>query len=197
MRKMCIVLLATALVHSAFAQAPKIELEQYGLKGRVRTVIVQGSKISEDGHVKGTPHLISDEYYDEQGRLTQRVIFDDESNPIRTDMYKIIDGVRLSKTIKGMPPPPPPGDAKPSDPQYDMKDIYKYEGNKIERTTYSKDGAQAGRNVSTYDEKGNFIRFEFYERDGQLEFSRASVFDAQGAETERTYYDGRGQIVEA
>ena len=205
MRKLFILLLTTVLLHSAFAQTPKNDLGENGLKGRVRSVNAQSAKISADGQSLEGQQLSYNESYDEQGNLAERTSFDYRGNIRDKSAYKIVDGDKATSIEyfhhEYDPPPPmaPPssGEAKPRDPRYNMKFKYKYEGNKVERIIYYNDGTQGNRNISTYDEKGNLIRWELYTSEGQLNFSRTSVFNKQGVESETTYYHGDGSISSA
>ena len=198
MRKIFIALLTAALVHSAFAQTPKNDLGEDGLKGKVRSVTAQSARMSRGGYSLESPRLSSTASYDEQGNFTEQVLFDYKGNISQKTVYKIVDGDKTSKTEyihhDYDPPPamaaPSSGRAKPRDPRYDTKYKYKYEGNKVERIIYFNNGARGNRNVSTYDEKGNLINLELYTSVGELNFSRTSVFDEQGVETEKIYYNG-------
>ncbi len=194
MRRIFIVLLTAVLVHSAFAQTPKNDLGEDGLKGKVRSVIVQSERMAKGGYSLESPQLSSTASYDEQGNLTEQVLFDYRGNVSQKTAYKIVDGDKTSKTdyIHHDYDPPPAmasGKAKARDPRYDTKYKYKYEGNKVERIIYFSNGVRGNRNVSTYDEKGNLIKWELYTPDGALNFSRTSVFDKQGVEIEKSYYN--------
>jgi len=196
-KNLFIVLLAAALLHPALAQTPKNDLGEDGLKGKVRSVTAQSARMSRGGYSLESPQLSSTASYDEQGNLTEQVLFDYRGNISQKTVYKIVDGNKTSKTEyihhDYDPPPamaaPSSGRAKPRDPRYDTKYKYKYEGNKVERITYFNNGVQGNKDVSSYDEKGNLIRMERYTSAGELNFSRESVFDKQGAETEKIYYN--------
>lgn len=204
MRKIFIALLTTAFLHSAFAQTPKNDLGEDGLKGKVRNVIAQSARMAKGGQALESPQLSSTASYDEQGNLTERVLFDYRGNVSQKSTYKVVDGDRTSKTEYihhdyDPPPamgPPPTGKAKPRDPRYDTKYKYKYEGNKVECAIYFGNGVRGNKDVATYDEKGNLVKMERYTPDGGLNFSRTSVFDKQGVETEKTYYNGDDSIGE-
>ncbi|HST22300.1 MAG TPA: hypothetical protein VLR90_14345 [Blastocatellia bacterium] len=204
MKKIFIVLLAAALLHPAFAQTPKNDLGEDALKGKVRGVIAQSARMSKGGYSLESPQLSSTANYDEQGNLTERVLYDYRGNISQKTVYKIVDGNKTSKTEDIQhdydPPPamaaPSSGKAKPRDPRYHTKYKYKYEGNKVERTTYFSNGVRGDKDVSTYDEKGNIIRMERYSPEGELNFSRTSVFDKQGIETEKSYYNSDDSLDE-
>jgi len=183
---------------SASGQTPKTDREEAGLKGKVRGVNAQAVKLSRDGKsFEGQNLLTYVGQYDEQGNLVESTGFDYRGNMRERSVYSIIDGYKTAKSQyfrhEYDPPPPaaPPseGEPKPRDPRFDVRYIYKHDGNKVERTTFLSDGTQSSRAVMIY-EKGNKVKVESYDRDGNLYFTSVTTYGDKGEELESTYYRG-------
>ncbi len=186
------------ILQSVSAQTPKTDREETGLKGKVRSVISQVENLSKDnkGVERETP-LVYTESYDEQGNRVERIDFDYRGNIREKSVYKTIDGDKTAMTEYVRhdydPPPamavPSQGEQKPRDPRYTSKFKYKYDGNTVERSTYSNDGTFTQRIVTTYD-KANKVKVEAYDRDGRLYFNSTSVYGDKGEEIVTIYYRG-------
>lgn len=196
--------LVLLLSQLTLAQGAKSDSEENGLKGKVRSVNAQATRLSnQGGQDTGQTQLVYAESYDEQGNLTGRTTFDYRGNQRSEATYQIIDGEKTSKsksyTYDYDPPPPmappPSGEPKPLDPRYDIKYKIKYDGNKIERTLFYGDGSTISRIVMTYDDNGNQIKREAYTPDGKLNYVRTAVFDDKGREVESASYSGNGSLL--
>jgi TonB family protein len=199
-----LILVILFCLQPAFAQSPKTDREEQGLKGKVRNINAQMTKLSNhDGQAVGQSQLTYIERYDEEGNLTYRESFDYKGNPRSETNYQIIDGEKTAKnkyfSYDYDPPspmaPPASGTSKPGDPRYDMKYKMKYEKNKIERTLIYNNGNQGNRIVMTFDDKGNQIKHELYIRDGSLNYSRTSTYDEKGNEIESKSYGADGSLM--
>ncbi len=140
----------------AYAQSQKSDIEDEGLKGRVKSILAEDAKLANESGKRVEAKRVSSSTaaYDEKGNLTQRVFHRSDGSVHFTIKYRFIDGDKTS-TIKyeedSSSPPPPPApalssshvDARLSDPRFDSKYQYKYDshGNRVEQATYRSDGA--------------------------------------------------------
>jgi hypothetical protein len=188
------------------AQQHKSDREDAGLKGKVKSIVVEREDLpnSSNHQYGGRRQSSYTEQYDEQGTLTERLAYDYRGNLRDKIVYMFVDGERASKTEsiqQSYDPPPPmlppsPGTPKTRDPRYGTKykDTYDERGNRIERQLIYNDGSKGTRLVYTFDKKGNKTKMEFYPSDGKLEFSVTHTYDSKGVETEETAYQADGSL---
>jgi hypothetical protein len=193
MRKFIHVSAALLLCGSiANAQQHKSDREDAGLKGKVKSIVVETEDLpnSSNHQSAGKRQSSYTELYDMQGNLTERLAYDYRGNLRDKIVYMTIDGVRASKTESIQhdydPPPPmaPPaqGTPKQRDLRYGTKykDTYDAKGNRIERVLIYNDGSQGTRLVYTFDNKGNKTKMKFYPSNETLEFITNYVYNSKG-----------------
>ncbi len=92
---------------SAFNQKMKSDREDDGLKGRVKSVVTEGVKLTNDSSQlkEGERKLKSVETYDIDGNITEKIIYDIGDKHV----YTFIDGsktVKITRFENGNNPPP-------------------------------------------------------------------------------------------
>lgn len=168
-------------------QKMKSDREDDGLKGKVKTVVTEGVKLTNDsGHLKeGERKLASTDTYDVGGNITEKVIYAIGEKHV----FTFIDGdktVKITRFRSGGSPPPmivqQSSNPKPRDSRYDYKFKYKYDaqGNITEKAWYHNDGSLWLRYVSTFDANGNKTKFAQYRADSSLGFERTYKHDDKG-----------------
>jgi hypothetical protein len=175
----------------------KSDAEDEGLKGKVKSVFKEDQFIK--GAKAGTPkQKDSDEYYNEAGNLTKKVLYSDTNGfPFDVTVYGYINGSRVSKSnfieyessIGGIMVEESPSVSKRRDNRYDSKYVYKYDikGNLIERINYDNAGRIWNRLV--YKRNGNVIDTILYDEKGQVNNRTQIKIDDKGNEIENVNFD--------
>jgi hypothetical protein len=188
------------------AQKHKSEREDAGLKGKVKSIVVEREELpnSSNHQYGGRRQSAHTENYDEQGNLTEQLVFDYRGNLRDKRVFILVDGEKASKTESFQqsydPPPPmlPPSPVAPKarNPRYETKykDTYDAKGNRIERQLIGNDGSKSTRLVYTFDKKGNKTKMEFYPPSGKLEFTTIYTFNSIGIQTEETSTRANGSV---
>lgn len=201
------------LVIPAYAQSQKSDREDEGLRGRVKSIVKEDAKMSNESgkwdEAKRSPS--STVSFDEKGNFTQQVFYRSNGHVHFTIKYSFIDGdktsiIKYEEDPSSPPPPPAPAPAssssqattRPSDPRFDYKYKYKYDsqGNRVEEARYSSTGALSITDVSKFDPKGNRIEWSRYTSRGELNFRKTISYNDRGQETELTYFRDDGSISE-
>jgi hypothetical protein len=189
----------------ANAQQHKSDREDAGLKGKVKSVVVEREDLpNSSNHQYGGKRQSSyTETYDVQGNLTERLAYDYRGNIRDKIVYLFVDGERASKTESihqpydpPLPMAPPSQETKKRDPRYGTKykDIYDAKGNRIERQLINNDGSKSTRLVYTFDTIGNKIKMEFYPSSGELEFITTYAYNTNGYQIAETSTRADGSI---
>lgn len=185
------------------AKKLKSDLEDEGLKGKVKTVLTENADLSGTWAVsKRKPSSMT--YFNEQGNRTKSVLYDYRGNPIDINVYGYIDGDRASnfKSIQYEYNPPPmvmPAPAGQAKPKYDSRYAYKYKykyddkGNLIEEQMYFNSGKLYLRYVYNY--KDNHKEELVYESDGTLNQKYVFTLDDKGNEIEEHIYETKDNSV--
>jgi len=152
------------------------DAQDYGLKGKVKTVFTESEDLSGTWAV-GNRKPSSMSYYNQQGNLTKKELYDWKGNLFDITVYGYLDGSRVShfKSIRyEYDPPPmmiaaPPGAEKPKyDLRYSHRLEYKYddENRLTEEIMYGNSGKLWLRYVYKYpgNQKEEFV----YSEEGKL-----------------------------
>ena len=184
MRRITIsLLLAVALGAPSGAQQKKTDLEHAGLIGKVKTVKVEETKVSnKDGKkTEGRKTQVETQSYNDKGALTKAVRFDAGR---ATDYFYSYDstGNRLefSRTTLG---------------ESRIKAEFKYDanGNRLEEVQTGEEGL-LNRLVFTYDTKGRATEKRIYNKQGL--FARRTYSYVDGVNpAEEAEYDSKGGLV--
>lgn len=179
----------------------KSDAEDDGLKGKVKIVASENEDLSGTWAVAGRKPS-STSYYNEQGNLVKKELYDYRGNPLDITVYGYVDGDRVSsaKSIKHEYNPPPmaaPAGAQSQkrDRRYSSKYKYKYDekGRLVESESYGNDGRLWMRYV--YNFKDNQVEELVYASDGSLNQRYLSTLDEKGNEVERTDFEaGNGSV---
>lgn len=177
---------------------PTSDAHDEGLKGKVKKVTEESEDRSGTWAVQGRK-MASVEYYDQNGALTQRDLFDSQGNPSEITVYGYLDGKRVSSsktdndranvfTVFGPPPArAPQAPPRKSDPRYEYSFEYKYENGKLaERQMVYNNGRKGMRYV--YKHSPNQVEELVYSEEGRLNQRYLSILDANGFEIERTNF---------
>lgn len=190
-----------AMKPSPLPQAPAVmrlttDAQDEGLKGKVKKVIEESEDRSGTWAVQGRK-TSSIEYYDQNGALTQRDLYDSQGKPFQITVYGYLDGKRVSNyktdnegnvfTVLGAPSPAVAVAPSKTDPRYKYSFEYKYEDGKlIERQMFYNNGRKGMRYV--YKHSLNQVEELVYSDDGKLNQRYVSILDANGNEIERTNF---------
>lgn len=185
------------------AQKLKSDAEDHGLKGKVKIVLVESEDLSGTLSVQGRKPS-STSYYNEQGNITKRVLFDYRGNPFDLTVYGYLDGDRVSssKTIRYEYDPPPmgviavPGQPQPAyDPRFDYKYKYRYDdkGRLAEMWMYMSNGELGLRYV--YNLKDNQRERLVYSADGKLNQKYVETLDNKRNMIEETIFEVKDDSV--
>lgn len=161
------------------------------LKGKVKTILqfeqfIQGKKA-------GTPKRNDvDTFYNEEGNLVKRVIYDDTSGlPSEVEVFGYIDNNRVSRelSVRSESSPPPmtvgvPSRSKKRDSRFHSRYGYKYNaaGKIIEMTIYGNDGSVWIRTV--YKRSDNKVEEIRYDEAGKVNSRSIVTIDEKGNEIE-------------
>jgi len=172
------------------------DAQDEGMKGKVRKVIEESEDRSGTWGVQGRK-TSSIEYYDQNGALTQRDLYDSRGKPSQITVYGYLDGKRVSNyktvnegsvfTVVGAPSLAVAEAPKKSDPRYKYSYEYKYEDGKlVERQMLLNNGRKGMRYV--YKHSPNQLEELVYSDDGKLNQRYVSILDANGNEIEETNF---------
>jgi YD repeat-containing protein len=185
------------------AKKLKSDAEDEGLKGRVKIVTTEEEDLSGTW-VVGKRKPSSTYYYNDQGNIVKKELYDYRGNPMDITVYGYIDGDRVSqsKSIRYEYDPPPimsrPGPAGSEtkrDPRYSSKYKYKYDdrGNLTEKEMYLNDGKLWMRFVYKY--KDSQKEESVYSSDGSLNQKYLSRLDVKENVIERTDFNVKDNSV--
>jgi YD repeat-containing protein len=184
MRRIVILfLLAIALVGPTGAQQRKSDLEHAGLLGKVKTVKVEGAKLSNKSGkpVEGKRVLLETQSYGENGRLAKSVHIDAGQ---RGDYFYTYegDGSRLELI-------------RSSVSSSHVRTEFKYDasGNRLEEVQTADEGL-VGKTVNVYDAKGRCTERRLYNKQG-LFARRTYKYAADANPIEEAEYDPKGALV--
>lgn len=196
----CLALLTAA----ALAQSKQSDRDFAGLKGNVKSVLVErtDAKLKAGTIVESNRRKHESSIFHTDGSSLTRTHFHWDTGEIfETNTYLRIDGDKVVKsemgpgaitaTITAAPPP----DAKPFDPRYDFKFKYKYDdlGRIVEEAWWHSNGELWMR--YTYEYAPGERRELVYDEDGELNQKYVYKLDPKGNEVEMTSYDAEsGQI---
>lgn len=193
-----------ALPQSPITKKLKSDAEDEGLKGRVKTILIETEDLSGTWVVqKRKPSSMN--YYNEQGNLTKKESYDYRGNLSDITVYGYLDGERVSDSKhieREYNPPPmmiaaPAGQPKPNyDPRYTYKFTYMYDekGNLKEEFMRMNNGKLWLRYV--YNLKGNQKETLVYDEAGSLNQKYVSMLDDKGNEIEKQYFDTKTGTVD-
>ncbi len=171
------------------------DAQDEGLKGKVKKVIEESEDRSGTWGVQGRK-TSSIDYYDQNGALTQRDLYDSQGKPFQITVYGYVDGKRVSRsktdsdsetTFSALGPPSAAtaGPPRKKDPRYGYSFEYKYENGKLaERQMVYNNGRKGMRYV--YKRSTNLLEELVYSDDGTLNQRYLSVLDADGNAIETT-----------
>lgn len=175
--------IAVALVAPAHAQQNKTDLEHAGLKGKVKSVKIQESKLSNKSgtQVEGKRVELETQNYGENGMLVKAVRYDAD---MRGDYFYSYDssGRRL-EFIRN------------ATSSSRVKTEFKYDdkGYRLEELQTGDEGLVA-KVVSVYDAQGLRTERRMYNKQG-LFARRTYTYAADGNPTEEAEYDPKGGLV--
>ena len=204
------VALLSTFVHSQSAQGlpqgpvaskERSDLEDLGIKGKVRSIRFETESLLEPNAGKGR-RVTRVEEFNEAGNRTKTTYYDDGRASSRT-LYGYIDGLRAEISdgnsggiSLGL------ADPHPRDNRFDLKSAYEYQrGKLVKETLISNTGAiwltrvyayeDCQMEVLVYDEKGRLNRKykHVYDRDGhEIEYQWFDVFSDPNKISDRTKY---------
>lgn len=190
-----------AMMPPPLPQAPAVtrlttDAQDEGMKGKVRKVIEESEDRSGTWGVQGRK-TSSIEYYDQNGALTQRDLYDSRGTPFQITVYGYLDGKRVSNyktdnegnvfTVVRAPSPALAEAPRKSDPRYNYSYEYKYEDGKlVERQMVLNNGRKGMRYV--YKHSPSQVEELVYSDDGKLNQRYISRLDVNGNEIERTNF---------
>ncbi len=184
MRRMIVpFMFAVALVAAAGAQQKKTDLEHAGLKGKVKSVKIEESKISNKSgkQVEGKRVQLETQNYGENGMLVKAVRYDADK---RGDYFYDYDSSgRRIEFIRN------------ATSSSRVRTEFKYDDNgfRIEEVQTGDEGLIA-RVVSVYDAKGLRTERRMFTKQG-LFARRTYAYGADGNPTEEAEYDPKGGLV--
>src|SRR5258708_26216948 len=116
------------------ARKLKSDADDEGLRGKVKIVVDENEGLSAEWSIRGRNPAMT-YYYNEQGNLTKKEMYDYRGTPMGVTVYGYLDGDRVEKSnyirYEYDPPPmaaPSGGGPRPKrDPRYSTKFKYKYD----------------------------------------------------------------------
>lgn len=181
------------LPQSPVAAKERSDAEDDNLKGKVKTVV------EEDHDLSGTwqsqvRHRSSMEIFNELGDLVERISFDSTGHPFEVTVYGYIDGARVSKskTLKGGTgftiTAAGPRDAKPRDPRYGYKRLYKYSAGRLSEMKLIMNDGDLWMTYA-YEYQGDVKTQLVYSQNGKLNQKYGYKLDSKGNPIEYFRYD--------
>jgi hypothetical protein len=178
----------------ALPQAPifkklKSDVEDDGMKGKVKSVSLSKEDLTGTWSVSGIKMSIED-FYDEKGNKIKQIFYDYKGNPNEITVYGFIDGMRVSNsgtvnyednptiTVPFAIGAKPNSVAKPADTRYKTKYEYKYDENKRlkEIIRYRNNGEILRRTVFSYN--GNKLEEVWLDgEEGKSTFKSIETYD--------------------
>lgn len=187
---------------------PQTDLQENGLKGRVRSVIADNQESSKKARQRE-----SEDYYDESGNLVKAIYFHN-GYPSTVGQWGWLDGQRVVNDnlieygsyegpneneitqIIGAPDVAI-SNPKPRDNRFSNRYEYKYDTqNRLsEKTIYQNDGSIWMREIYTY--KNNIHEHSVLDEKGKLNSRRVELLDANGNVIEERAYDFNNKLEDA
>ena len=180
------------------AQSPTSDREADGLKGKVRKVVTESARLTNnsDTWAEGKRQTDSVVMYDADGARVRREFYNSNGDLKKVEVYSSVDGDRAMKedvlipdNVVGVGSTSPNRDkVAAEDQRYTYRFKYRYDakGRRIEESWYRNNGSLESRYVSMYDEKGCHIEYNRYLADGRLFARRARSCDDKGNVIEET-----------
>ena len=191
------------LPQTPVAQRAGTDASDEGLRGRVKSVLIESQDLSGTWSVQGRKRD-SLNTYNEQGNRVRTEEYDSRGNLSAITVYGYIDGSRVSafnsidreynSPLIASVAPAPGAELKKPDPRYQYRYAFKYDDKKrlTEETFFHSTGEIWLRYVYRY--KGNQKEELAYSEDGSLDQRSLYVLDDQGNEIEETIFETNGSI---
>ncbi len=169
------------------------------LLGRVKSILEETQDLTGNAHVQ-TKKRHSYDLYNEQGNLIRSELYDYKGNLSTIRVYGYIDGKRVSRSssieYENNPPPAlvPTDSSKPakkSDPRYDTRYEFEYDGKKrlVQEKWFRSNGELFNRVVYKYD--GLRVETLTYSASGDVTQDHLTLVDERRNKIEHTARDPR------